>query len=124
MTFHLEHINLTVEDPKRTAAKLCQLLNWRIRWQGASLNEGYTVHVGDDHHYIALYAQPSKIPMTGDTYQTPAAVNHIGIETNDLDEFRQHLSDLDITITAQNQTPPGQRLYLFVDEIELEILQY
>ena len=32
----LEHVNVTVTDPEKTAALLCELFDWRIRWQGPS----------------------------------------------------------------------------------------
>ena len=31
----LEHANITVRDPKRQAEKLCDLFDWKIRWDGA-----------------------------------------------------------------------------------------
>jgi len=31
---HLEHVNITVADPKRTAAVLMDLFDWHIRWEG------------------------------------------------------------------------------------------
>ncbi|MEM6653029.1 MAG: VOC family protein, partial [Pseudomonadota bacterium] len=30
----LEHVNLTVTDPDKTAEMLCDLFDWRIRWAG------------------------------------------------------------------------------------------
>lgn len=30
----LEHVNLTVPDPDATAAWLCEVFGWHIRWQG------------------------------------------------------------------------------------------
>ena len=53
----LEHVNLTVSDPQKTAAMLEQIFDWKIRWQGPSAMGGYTVHIGNDDDYIALYGE-------------------------------------------------------------------
>ena len=53
----IEHVNLTVSDPKRTAAMLHDIFGWTIRWEGPSLGDGYTVHVGTDTHYLAVYSR-------------------------------------------------------------------
>ena len=42
----LEHVNVTVSDPRKTADRLCELFGWKIRWQGSAIHGGYTVHVG------------------------------------------------------------------------------
>ena len=53
----LEHVNMTVADPERTAALLCELFDWKIRWHGSAMNgEGMTYHVGSENSYLALYA--------------------------------------------------------------------
>ena len=54
----LEHVNITVSDPDRTAATLCELFDWRIRWRGPSAMGGNTVHVGSEDAYVAVYTHP------------------------------------------------------------------
>ena len=54
----LEHINMTVSDPKATAAWLGRVFGWKIRWEGAGMQTGYTVHVGSDDTYVALFTYP------------------------------------------------------------------
>ena len=44
----LEHVNITVSDPQRAAALMDQLFGWKIRWEGASINGGYSIHVVDN----------------------------------------------------------------------------
>ena len=51
----LEHANITVSDPLKTAKRLCDLFGWHIRWQGDAIHGGMTVHVGSDDSYLALY---------------------------------------------------------------------
>ena len=52
----IEHVNVTVTDPDKTADLLCELFDWKIRWPGRSLLGGTTVHVGTDKHYLAVFA--------------------------------------------------------------------
>ena len=49
----IEHVNLSASDPDKLAEQLCQLFNWQVRWSGASMDDGYTVHV------CLLYTSPS-----------------------------------------------------------------
>ena len=49
-----EHVNVTVSDPKKTASMLTRLFGWKVRWEGPSKYDGYTVHVGTDEDYLAL----------------------------------------------------------------------
>ena len=51
----LEHVNITVSDAAATAARLCRVFGWKVRWSGPSIHEGHSVHVGGKDHYIALY---------------------------------------------------------------------
>jgi catechol 2,3-dioxygenase-like lactoylglutathione lyase family enzyme len=38
----LEHANITVSDPEKTAAWMQAVFGWRIRWQGPALESGFT----------------------------------------------------------------------------------
>jgi hypothetical protein len=51
----LEHANITVPNPARTAAMLINLFDWHIRWEAGAMNDGLTIHVGQDDSYLALY---------------------------------------------------------------------
>ena len=42
----LEHANITVTDPDATAAWMKHVFGWHIRWQGASKDNGRSIHVG------------------------------------------------------------------------------
>ncbi|MFT6301912.1 MAG: hypothetical protein ACJAY2_001096, partial [Pseudomonadales bacterium] len=52
---YLEHTNLTVNDPDETARLLVEIFGWRIRWSGEAIYDGYSVHVGGEQSYLALY---------------------------------------------------------------------
>jgi catechol 2,3-dioxygenase-like lactoylglutathione lyase family enzyme len=54
-TGYLEHANISVTDPDRSAALLKAMLGWEERWRGPSQNAGHSVHVGNEDCYLALY---------------------------------------------------------------------
>ena len=56
----VEHVNVTVSDPDKTAKQLCDIFGWHIRWQGDAMDNGRTVHVGSEDSYLTLYS-PEKI---------------------------------------------------------------
>ena len=55
-TAYLEHVNITVSDPDRTAKMLADLFGWRERWRGAAKDNGLSIHVGGDDFYVVVYA--------------------------------------------------------------------
>ena len=124
-TARLEHVNITVTDPKATAATLCKLFGWSVRWQGAAINDGFTVHVGTDTDYLALY-RPGK-PTTGPTerYTKHGALNHIGLVVPDLDEAEKAVRSAGYTIHSHYDYEPGRRFYFDGDDgVEYEIVSY
>ena len=52
----IEHVNITVSDPKRTSDLMERLFDWHVRWSGPAQNGGHTIHVGSNDHYVALFA--------------------------------------------------------------------
>ncbi|MEZ5340556.1 MAG: hypothetical protein R2706_03655 [Acidimicrobiales bacterium] len=68
----LEHANVTVSDPDKTASLLCDLFGWEVRWTGPSLAGGYTVHVGEPGNgqsYLAVYTHDDTAgAMSADPY--------------------------------------------------------
>lgn len=120
----LEHLNITVEKPHELAQALTHLFDWKIRWEGESLDNGYTVHVGGEHSYLALYT-PEK--LTGEPippYQSDRAMNHIGVLVEDLDEVRARVVNAGLIIDDENENPPGRRFYFHVQGIEFDVVQY
>ena len=78
----IEHANLTVSDIERSSALFQKLLGWRERWRGEGRDGGETIHVGDDHAYLALWTdrQPHARFAKGEP------LNHVGlvVERNSL----------------------------------------
>ena len=120
----IEHVNITVRDPDRSAALLAGLFDWHVRWKGPSLMGGRTVHVGDDRLYIAAYAH--------DGADTPDAkfikgqpLNHIGIVVDDLDALEARVVAAGLVPVSHGDYEPGRRFYfLDFDGTEFEVVSY
>lgn len=122
----LEHINMTVSDPDKTAEMLSDLFGWSIRWSGASLNGGRTVHVGNENDYVALYSvgRPRAIGET-ENYTLAGAVNHLGILVDDLDAAEKRIREYGIKTHSHQTYDPGSRFYFHDhDGIEYEVVSY
>ncbi|WP_299151964.1 VOC family protein [uncultured Tateyamaria sp.] len=126
MAAQLEHTNFTVTDPDATAKWMCTLFDWHIRWTGDSRTTGYSVHVGTDTHYLALYA-----PKTGnldapiDNYTTQGGLNHIAVVVDDIAAMRARVEAAGFEAGEHFDYEPGQRFYFYdTDHIEYEVVQY
>ena len=124
-TGFLEHINLTVSDPERTAALLVDLFDWHVRWKGGSINDGHTIHVGTDTDYLALYTMPRATSMDIESYGQVAGLNHIAIVVDDLDALEQRVINAGHEPTNHADYEPGRRFYFRDhDNIEFEVVSY
>ena len=118
----IEHVNITVRDPDRSAALLAGLFDWHIRWEGPSMLGGRTVHVGNDRHYLALYA-PAGAP--GTTFAKGQPLNHVGILVDDLDAIEAKVVAAGLVPFSHGDYEPGRRFYfLDHDGIEFEVISY
>ncbi len=125
MTAQLEHANLTVPDPKATAAWMCDLFGWRIRWEGAAKDDGYSVHVGADDCYLALYAPSGAVERGPSTYATTGGLNHVGVQVDDLDAAEARVKAAGFVTTNHGDYKPGRRFYFNdSDGIEFEVVAY
>jgi len=121
----LEHVNVTVSNPERTAKQLCDLFGWHIRWQGDSLMGGRTVHVGKDNSYLALYTHSETASRDGSTYAMQGGLNHIGVVVDDLDETEQKVLAAGLKTHNHGNYEPGRRFYFNDhDDIEFEVVNY
>jgi catechol 2,3-dioxygenase-like lactoylglutathione lyase family enzyme len=125
MPASLEHANITVSDPDATAAWMCRLFDWHIRWQGPSKETGYSVHVGSDSSYLALYARGTPTPTAEDTYDTVGGLNHLAVVVDDIKATRAKVADAGFIPGEHFDYAPGQRFYFDDhDGIEYEVVQY
>lgn len=121
----LEHANITVSDPEKTAAWMQTVFGWRIRWQDPALNTGYTVHVGTDAQYLALYcpADLQKTPSDPDGFL--GGLNHIGVCVRDLVACESRAKKAGFTPRDHAEYEPGSRFYFHdFDGIEYEVVSY
>jgi glyoxylase I family protein len=121
----LEHVNFTVTDPEKTAERLCDLFGWKIRWKGAAKYDGFTVHVGSDDSYLAIYAKGTPGDPAEETYFTRGGLNHIGVVVDDLDVVEARVKAMGYAPHSHADYEPGRRFY-FDDEdgIEFEVVSY
>jgi len=123
---HIEHANITVSDPKRTAELLCSLFGWEIRWFESAMNgEGTTYHVGSNNSYIALYAGKTVAAPTDNKYETLGGLNHIGIVVSDIKSAEKRVIDAGYSPHTHADYEPGIRFYFKDhDDVEFEVISY
>lgn len=125
MTATLEHTNLTVTNPDATAAWMCAVFGWRIRWSGPALNGGRSVHVGNDNDYVALYSPREPARHGESSYALIGGLNHIGIQVKNLDTAETRVKEAGFTPFNHADYEPGRRFYFHdADGIEYEAVQY
>lgn len=118
----LEHVNLTVSDPERSAAFFAQLCGWEERWRGPAINDGFSIHLGGEVEYLALYTpgQPQAYP-----FRKGVPLQHVGLLVDDLDAAEQVVIDAGFTPFNHGDYDPGRRFYfLDWDGIEFEMVSY
>jgi len=121
----LEHVNLTVTDPARTAQMLCELFDWHIRWAGPSQLGGNTVHVGNDEDYLAVYTYDGKPVNTAKSSSFKGGLNHVGIVVEDLDCVEAKVVAAGFEPYNHMSYEPGRRFYFNDrDDIEFEVVSY
>ena len=125
MQARLEHANITVSDPKATAALLCDLFGWTVRWEGPSIHAGYSVHVGGAESYLALYAPGSGVTEAAPRYAPAGGLNHVGLMVGDLDAAEARVKAAGYETHSHADYEPGRRFYFEgPDGVEYEVVSY
>ena len=120
----LEHVNITVSDPQRSAALLRDLFGWHIRWEGPSMSAGHTIHIGTDDAYVALYTNPD-IRAADPKFNKGEPMNHIGVTVDDLDAVEAKVVAAGLEPFGRDDYDPGRRFYFFDwNGIEFEVVSY
>lgn len=120
----IEHVNLTVSDPGRSAALMEKLFGWQVRWRGPARDGGETVHVGSADHYLALYTGRG-ITYGPDDFAKGRPLNHVGVEVDDLDATEARVAAAGLIPFSHGDYEPGRRFYfLDPDGIEFEVVSY
>ena len=120
----LEHVNITVSDPHRSAALLRDLFGWHIRWEGPSMSAGHTIHIGTDDAYVALYTNP-EVRAADPAFRKGEPMNHIGVTVDDLDAVEAKVVAAGLRPFGHDDYDPGRRFYFFDwNGIEFEVVSY
>jgi catechol 2,3-dioxygenase-like lactoylglutathione lyase family enzyme len=121
-TGFLEHANITVSDPERSSALLQQLCGWQERWRGPSQLGGWTIHVGSERDYMAVYTTGEPVAAR---YRKSAPLNHVGLVVDDLEEAERIVIAAGLEPFNHMDYEPGRRFYFFDwDGIEFEMVSY
>ncbi len=124
-TAKLEHLNITVRDPDATAAWMGRLFGWHVRWEGAAMQTGRTVHVGDDESYIALFSPAEDVAPGSSSYATLGGFNHLAVTVDDLDAMEERVKAEGFETKNHADYEPGRRFYFHdQDGIEVEVVSY
>jgi catechol 2,3-dioxygenase-like lactoylglutathione lyase family enzyme len=121
----LEHVNVTVSDPAKTAALLGEIFGWHVRWSGPSKMGGNTVHVGSEDTYVAVYTYDGKPQSAPDAGLMKSGLNHIGVLVDDLDAVELRVRAAGLEPFNHQTYDPGRRFYfLDGDGVEYEVVSY
>jgi len=120
----IEHVNITVTDPDRTAGLMTALFGWHVRWRGPARDGGHTIHVGSERHYLALYTGRD-VTYTPEDFAKGRPLNHVGVEVDDLDAVEARVVAAGLKPFGHDSYVPGRRFYfLDADGIEYEVVSY
>ncbi len=120
----IEHVNLTVSDPDRTAVLLAAIFGWTERWRGPARDGGRTIHLGSDAAYVALYTGPDG-RHAGIRYPKGEPLNHVGVQVDDLGAVEARVVAAGLVPFNHADYEPGRRFYFFdPDGIEYEVVSY
>lgn len=121
----LEHVNMTVSDPKATAAWIERVFGWHVRWEGAGMQTGYTVHIGNSDTYVALFSYNETAAPNEVSYRTRGGLNHWAVVVDDIDAVEERVKAEGFTPGSHADYEPGRRFYFHdADGIEIEVVQY
>lgn len=127
-TGKIEHANLTVTNPERSAELFKQMLGWEERWRGKSMLGGDTIHVGEPGNgatYMALYTNEDVRADTARRYAKGQPLNHVGLLVDDLAAVENVVTAAGLVPFGHDDYDPGRRFYFFDwDGIEFEVVSY
>ncbi|MEM1050789.1 MAG: VOC family protein [Pseudomonadota bacterium] len=124
----IEHANLTVTQPERSAKLFKNMLGWQERWRGKSQMGGDTIHVGAPENggaYLALYTNEDVQADAGRRYDKGQPLNHVGLLVDDLEAAEAVVAHAGLKPFGHDDYEPGKRFYFFDwDGIEFEVVSY
>lgn len=89
------------------------------------MGEGYTVHVGSEDCYLALYTQQTAAYLASQ-FLKGQPLNHVAIVVDDLGAIEAKVNAAGLEpFSHSNYDPGGKAFYFFdFDGIEFEIVSY
>lgn len=122
----LEHANVTVNDPDATAAWLCDVFGWKVRWRGSGMQIGRTVHVGGPDSYVALFTFDEPNAPRPARYRTQGMLNHLAVFTEEpIDAVEDRVKAAGFEPINHHDYAPGRRFYFLDDDgIEWEVASH
>ncbi len=121
----LEHVNVTVSDPVKTAEMLETLFGWKTRWHGNTPSGGTSYHVGTEDTYVAVYSPPEQTLAPETNYGRRGGLNHIAVVVDDLDTTEDRVKSMGFVPMNHGDYEPGRRFYFRDhDGIEFEVVSY
>lgn len=125
MSATLEHVNISVSDPRAVARALADLFDWQIRWEGAAMGDGYSVHVGTGRDYVALYRPGHEMNEAAPKYRHWGGLNHIGVVVDDLEATEARVTAAGYATHSHADYEPGRRFYFDgPGGVEIEVACY
>ena len=89
------------------------------------MEEGYTVHVGNENSYVALYSNTKIQDSRAQSHSQLLNLNHIAVVVNDLVETYKTAESLSLKPFNYAEYEPGRRFYVFIEDgLEVEIVSY
>ena len=90
---------------------------------------GFTVHVGTETDYLALYrpADPSGLTPfhKNRASEQVGGLNHIAVTVDDIDAADRRISEAGYSTLNHGDYEPGRRFYFYDDDgIEYEVVSY
>ena len=121
----LEHVNITIPDAQKTARWMEQVFGWHVRWEGPSINGGYSMHVGSKDSYVALYAPQATQTSDISKHVQHGGLNHIAVVVDDLTATQARVEAAGFEAHSHADYEPGERFYFNdQDGIEYEVVAY
>ena len=89
------------------------------------MNNGYTVHVGGETSYVALYAYQEPAAKIDSSVSALPMLNHIAVTVEDLDATEAKIIAAGYETENHGDYEPGRRFY-FHDKngLEYEVVSY
>lgn len=89
------------------------------------MDTGYSVHVGNESSYLAVFSYGSPSEPSEESYKVKGGLNHIAVVVDDLDAVEKRVVAAGYKPGTQFDYEPGKRFYFDgPDGVEFEVVSY